>query len=36
MATKEKNTDVKIVRAKLAFTRQTPRKVRRTAKITMR
>lgn len=33
MATKEKNTDVKIVRAKLAFTRQTPRKVRRTANL---
>ena len=33
MATKEKTNDVKIARAKLAFTRQSPRKVRRTANL---
>ena len=33
MATKEKTSDVKIAKAKLAFTRQSPRKVRRTANL---
>ena len=33
MATKEKTSDVKIAKAKVAFTRQSPRKVRRTANL---